>query len=130
MSRHSRIFKRIFDKNPRVTCPRSKLCPKEQHFKNTTIKAGYFRCCKFGLHARKFCLDDAQSAGELYRSSSSFSSSGSAMLAAWLSSFSYCAMRAGSTLTSGGARAGASTNCRPASPEIFLANQRKGFSKL
>lgn len=39
-------------------------------------------------------------------------SSGSGALAACLSSFSYCAISAGSTCTSGGARAGAATNSR------------------
>ena len=72
-------------------------------------------------------------------------SSGRGAFAACLSSFSYCAMRAGSTCTSGGARAGAATNSRPwllqefskilkralrTHPTSFRASQRNGFSKL
>lgn len=42
----------------------------------------------------------------------------------------YLAMSSGSTATSGGAKAGAATKSKDGLPTNFLANQRKGFSKL
>lgn len=64
------------------------------------------------------------------KSYKSSSSSGSATSTAACSSCSYCAARFGSIFMSGGARAGMATNSRLASPTSFLANHRKGFSKL
>lgn len=64
------------------------------------------------------------------KSYKSSSSSGSATSTAACSSCSYCAARFGSIFMSGGARAGMATNSKLASPTSFLANHRKGFSKL
>ena len=60
----------------------------------------------------------------------SSSSSGRAVVWATSKSCSYCAAKAGSMTTSGGARAGMATNSKLGSPISFLASQRKGFSKL
>merc|ERR1719304_4565 len=64
---------------------------------------------------------------KVYRSSSS---AGRAVSWASLMSFSIFCCQAGSMVTSGGTRAGMATNSRLGSPINFLANQRKGFSKL
>lgn len=63
-----------------------------------------------------------------YKSSSSSSGKGNAL--AWSISCWYFCIMALSTWTSGGAKAGVATNSNWGLPTSFLANQRKGFSKL
>lgn len=64
------------------------------------------------------------------RLTSASSSSGSGAAAAFSSSAWYWFIRAESTWTSGGARAGAATNSSDWLPTSLRASQRKGFSKL
>jgi hypothetical protein len=64
----------------------------------------------------------------IYKSASS--SSGRGIWAAFSISCRYCSRTAWSTVTSGGARAGAATKSKDWLPTSFLASQRKGFSKL
>jgi len=58
------------------------------------------------------------------------SSSGRGIAAASVISFWYASRVAWSTVTSGGARAGAATNSRVLFPTNFRASHRNGFSKL
>uniref|UniRef100_T1H0U7 Uncharacterized protein n=1 Tax=Megaselia scalaris TaxID=36166 RepID=T1H0U7_MEGSC len=60
----------------------------------------------------------------------SSSSSGRAVACASCKSFSIWICHSRSILTSGGNKAGMATKSKFGSPTNFLANQRKGFSKL
>ena len=84
-----------------------------------------FNECLLYPEARLHC-----SVLQIYNSSSSSSSSGNAHFCASIKSRSNCCCCTSSILTSGGCRAGISTNSRSFLPLSFRANHKNGFSKL